>query len=81
VHAALDLCSEYIMSTLTFSNADDLVRVADTYSLDRVSEFYTNKLLAEFEEFARTPSFLALSVDALAAYLADDRLRVRSAIK
>jgi len=78
VRAALDLCSEYIMSMLTFCNADDLVRIAEMYSLDRVSEFYANKVLSEFEEFARTPSFLALSVDALAGYLADDRLRVRS---
>jgi len=78
VRAALDLCSEYIVSMLTFSNADDLVRIAEMYSLDRVSEFYASKVLAEFEEFARTPSFLALSVEALAGYLADDRLRVRS---
>jgi len=78
VRAALDLCSEYIMSILTFSNADDLVRVAEMYSLDRVSEFYANKVLSEFEEFARTPSFLALTAEALAGYLADDRLRVRS---
>jgi len=77
VRAALDLCSEYITSMLTFSNADDLVRIAEMYSLDRVSEFYANKVLLEFEEFARTPSFLALSVEVLARYLADDRLRVR----
>jgi len=78
VRAALDLCSEYIMSMLTFSNADDLVRIADTYSLKRVLEFYTNKVLAEFEEFSRTPSFLALTSEVLAGYLADNRLRVRS---
>ena len=78
VHAALDLCSEYIMSMLTFSNADDLVRISDMYSLDRVAEFYANKVLSEFEEFARTPSFLSLSADVLERYLADDRLRVRS---
>lgn len=78
VRAALDLCSEFIVSMLTFSNADDLVRIAEMYSLDRVSEFYTLKVLSEFEEFARTPSFLGLTVDTLAAYLSDDRLRVRS---
>ena len=32
------------MSMLTFTNADDLVRIADMYSLDRVSEFYANKV-------------------------------------
>jgi len=78
VRAALQLCSDYIMSMLTFSNADKFVQIAEMYSLDRVSEFYANKVLSEFEEFARTPSFLALSVDVLAGYLADDRLRVRS---
>ena len=78
VRAALDLCSEYIMSILTFSNAKDLVEIANQYSLSRVSEFYANKVLAEFEEFARTPSFLALKVEVLAGYLANDRLRVRS---
>jgi len=78
VRAALDLCSDYITSMLTFANAEDLVRIAETYSLDRVSEFYTNKVLTEFEEFIRTPSFLALSEEALARYLEDDRLKVRT---
>jgi hypothetical protein len=78
IQTAVDLCSDYITSMLTFANADDLIRIAETYSLDRVAEFYTNKVLAEFEEFVRTPAFLTLPLDRLVAYLKDNRLRTKS---
>ncbi len=45
VKTALDLCSDYMISLLTFSNADEILHIADMYSLDRVKDFYTNKVL------------------------------------
>ncbi len=65
VKTALDLCSDYMISLLTFSNADEILHIADTYSLDRVKEFYTNKVLNNFEEFGRSDQFLQLSAKQL----------------
>jgi len=45
VQAALDVCSDYIISLLNFANADYLVHnIADTYSLARVTQFYHAKV-------------------------------------
>ena len=78
ISTALDLCSDYIISRLTFSNADDFLHVADTYTLNRVIEFYTNKVLTKFPEFTKTEQFLAVSVSDLSRYLRDDKLHVHS---
>jgi len=78
VQTALDLCSEYMISLITFANADELLHIADTYSLDKVSEFYTNKVLRNFEEFGHTEQFLSLPANQLAKYLSSNKLAVRS---
>lgn len=78
VGTALDLCSDYMISLLTFSNADELLSIADTYSLHRVIEHYNDKVLQHFEEYAATEQFLKLPATQLARYLAADALRVRS---
>lgn len=80
IQTALDLCSDYIISLLTFDNAESLVQITDTYSLNRVKEFYTEKLLAEFEEFSHSSTFLSLTSMQLIAYLSDDRLKVKSEV-
>ena len=78
VKTALDLCSDYIISLLTYANAGELLRIADTYTLTRVSDYYTNKILTTFDEFTATEQFLALSGSELARYLRDDALHVYS---
>ena len=78
VHTALDLCSEYMIAALTFSNADELLPIAETYSLSAVTEFYKKKVLQTFEEFSATEQFLKLSASQLSRYLADDNLHVKS---
>lgn len=78
VNSALDLCSEYMISMLTFSNADELLNIADTYSLSAVTDFYNNKVLQNFEDFSATEQFLKLTAPQLSKYLADDNLRVKS---
>ena len=78
VNTALDLCSEYMISSLTFSNADELLSIADTYSLVTVNNFYNNKVLQNFEEFSATEQFLKLKAPQLTKYLADDKLKVKS---
>ena len=78
VQTALDLCSDYMISLLSFSNADELLPIADMYSLDKVMAHYSNKVLSNFEEFALTDQFLRLSAHQLCRYLADDNLKVKS---
>ena len=55
-----------MISMLTFSNADEILHIADTYTLDRVKHFYTNKVLTNFDEFSRTEQFLQLPAKQLA---------------
>ncbi|KAK2144541.1 hypothetical protein LSH36_748g02090 [Paralvinella palmiformis] len=78
IQTALELCSDYMITLLTFSNADELLNIAEVYSLARVTEFYNNKVLHNFEEFSRTNQFLMLSPEQITRYLADDNLRIRS---
>ena len=73
ITSALDLCADYMVSLITYANASDLLAIADTYSLTRVTDFYEQKVLGNFEEFVRTEQFLALPAVTLAGYLADDR--------
>ena len=81
VNTALDLCSEYMISMLTFSNADELLNIADTYSLIAVTDFYNRKVLQNFEDFGATEQFLKLRAAQLGKYLADDSLRIKSEAK
>ena len=54
IQTALDLCSDFIISLLTFANADELLKIVDLYTLDRVKDFYTEKLFNEFEDFSHS---------------------------
>ena len=76
IHSALELCSDYMISLLTFSNSEELLSVADTFSLQRVTQHYKEKVLRSFAEFAASEAFLRLTADQLAAYMADDHLQV-----
>ena len=78
VPTALDLCSDYITSLLTFATADELLSIADTYSLTRVKNFYEAKVLNNFEEFSSTDQFLSLPAEQFCRYLSSNRLQIRS---
>ncbi|ELT97135.1 hypothetical protein CAPTEDRAFT_204952, partial [Capitella teleta] len=78
VNAALELCSDFMTTLLNFSNAEELLHVADTYSLDRVVKCYEAKVLKHFEEFSNTEMFTRLTGTQLARFVADNQLRVRS---
>ncbi len=78
VQSALDLCSDFMISLLTFANADQLLNIADMYSLNKVTEYYKNKVLQNFEDFSNTEQFMCLSASQLSRYLASDGLRIRS---
>ena len=78
VQAALDLCSDYISSLLTFSTAEELLTIADTYTLTRVNEFYETTVVANFEAFSQTDQFLCLSASQLNRYLLSNELQIRT---
>ena len=78
ISAVLELCSDYMITALTFANADEILAVAETYSLTRVTMFYNRKVLHNFEEFATTDQYLNLSREKVEEYLLSDELRLRS---
>ena len=78
IQTALDLCSDYMISLLTFANAEELMHIADMYLLSRVTDFYKAKVLNEFDAFSRCAVFFSLSAKQLESYLADDQLKIKS---
>ena len=78
VASALELCSDYMISLLTFTSSEEVLHIADTYSLNKVSEHYNRMILSRFEEYSQTEPFLNLTVDQLVAFISSDMLTVRS---
>jgi hypothetical protein len=81
VHAALDRCTKYLNSLLTFDNADEILEIADTYSLPGVLQEFDNLVLKNFEEFAITELFYNLKLDHLIKYISSDKLKTRSELQ
>ncbi|XP_064639325.1 kelch-like protein 13 [Lineus longissimus] len=81
VHAALDRCTKYLNSLLTFDNADDILEIADTYSLPGVLKEFDTLVLKNFEEFAKTELFFNLKLDHFIKYVSSDELRTRSELQ
>lgn len=74
VSCALDLCSNYIKSLMTFDNADDFLNIADTYSLEKVLLHWDDMILSNFHEFSNSQAFLKLSAPNLVKYLSSNLL-------
>ncbi|GAB1597658.1 kelch-like protein 9 isoform X1 [Argonauta hians] len=74
VSYALDLCSNYIKSLMTFDNADDFLSIADTYSLEKVLNHWDDMILSNFHEFSNSQAFLKLSAQKLVKYLSSNLL-------
>nr|XP_022341558.1 kelch-like protein 9 isoform X3 [Crassostrea virginica] len=81
VATALDLCSDYIISLMTFENAQDFLTIANTYSLDKVLEHWDSMILQNFSEFAETENFLKMEAAILVKYLSSNSLRASSEYK
>ncbi|XP_052057617.1 kelch-like protein 9 [Mytilus californianus] len=81
VMSALDLCSSYIKSLLTFENAKDFLSIANTYSLYEVLKHWHNLILSNFYDFAKTKLFVELDSSDLIDYISDDKLRTSSESK
>lgn len=81
VMAALDLCSSYIKSLMTFENAHDFLPIANTYSLDQVLKHWNELILISFFDFTKTKHFLELDASDVIEYISDDKLRTSSESK
>ena len=75
IPTVLNLCSDYIISEINFSNAEEFIQIADVYSLTKVMENFNERILKEFDSFAVTPYFLTTQFETLKSYLEDDRLK------
>lgn len=64
VSFALDVCSNYIKSLMTFDNAEDFLHIADTYSLDKVTAHWESMIQDKFYEFSQV-TFLASTLPLL----------------
>ncbi|XP_021372103.1 kelch-like protein 26 isoform X2 [Mizuhopecten yessoensis] len=81
VSSAIELCSTYIKSLMTFDNADEFLTIADTYSLEKVQYHWDNMILNSFYEFSQTQIFLKLDASSLTKYLSQNALRTSSEYK
>ncbi|XP_013388363.1 kelch-like protein 13 [Lingula anatina] len=78
VNRALDLCCDFIQSKLNFENADELLQIADVYSLNKVTEHFDVHILDNFEAFSKTESFINLDAKKLIQYISSDALKISS---
>lgn len=81
VSSALDLCSSYIKSLMTFENAEDFLAIADTYSLEKVLVHWSHMILTNFQEYSSTQNFLKLDVATLTKYISENSVRISSEFK
>ncbi|XP_048776953.2 kelch-like protein 18 isoform X3 [Ostrea edulis] len=75
---AVDCCVQYLKNKMTFYNAEELLRIADLYSIPHLKSYYRKYILSNFLEFGLTEQFLKLDSDTLADYLNDDSLNTTS---
>ncbi|XP_046584126.1 kelch-like protein 9 isoform X1 [Haliotis rubra] len=78
VASALDVCSTYIKSLMTFDNAEDFLNIADTYSLEKVLTHWENMIQEKFYDFSQTQAYLKMDAETLSKHLSRDSLRITS---
>ncbi|KAH3827789.1 kelch-like protein 26 [Dreissena polymorpha] len=81
VHSALDLCSNYIISLMTFDNSEDFLNIADTYSLKKVNDHWDHMIQTKFFEFSQTQQFLKMNPADLVKHLSKDTLNTPTEFK
>ncbi|XP_052784598.1 kelch-like protein 13 [Mya arenaria] len=81
VHSGLDLCSNYMISLMTFENAEEFLNIADTYSLKKVLDHWDHMIQTRFIEFSQTHQFLKMSSEMLNKHLKQDTVTIQSEFK
>ena len=72
--SAIDMCTQYLRDKLSFENAEELLKIAEIFSIPGLKEYYREYILKNFLQFALTDNFLKLDSKTLADYLSDDGL-------
>ena len=80
IQTAVELCSDFLISQITFANAEHLLPIASVYNLQRVSVHYRRQVMTHFRTFCTCPQFLQLSFPDLVNYLRSDELVVASEV-
>ena len=70
-----------MISLLTFSNCEDFLSIADTYSLTSVIDHYNNLVLTNFEEFIASEQFLKEGEEQLCNFLVSDEMCIKSEMR
>ena len=78
IRTAVELCSDYLISQITFTNADHLLPIASASHLQRVLSHYRRQVLTQFRTLCALPQFLQLKFTDLIDYLQSDELVVAS---
>lgn len=82
VHSALDLCSNFIKSVMTFENAEDFLNISETYSLNKVLIHWDQMIQRNFQDFSLTQTFLKMSAQTLInKHLSQNSLQIASEFK
>lgn len=81
VKTGLDLCSSYIISRMTFENAEDFLSIADTYSLEKVLDHWDHMIQSNFYDFSLTQHFLKMNAENLIKHVSKNSLRISSEYK
>ncbi|KAK3099577.1 hypothetical protein FSP39_006430, partial [Pinctada imbricata] len=75
---AIDMCTQYLRDKLSFDNAEELLKIAEVFSIPDLKTYYREYILKNFLQFALTDNFLKLDSHTLADYLSDDGLNTTS---
>lgn len=81
ITAAIDLCTQFLKSHMTFHNADKIQSLSSAFGLTAIQHYHRRMILDHFLEYAQTDNFLQLEPKLLSTYLIDDSLRTSTEAK
>ena len=81
ISEATDLCTTFIEKTISVENCIDVLNTAEFYSLERCKHVATDFVLNNFEAVASSEQYTKVTDKQMAAFLADDNLKVVSEYK
>ncbi|XP_066301389.1 kelch-like protein 26 [Branchiostoma lanceolatum] len=80
VSNVIDLCSDYLIQTMSTENCLAALQLAYRYSLSHVETAADNFILANIPQVSKSPGFKDLTCEELCLYLESDRLEVTSEV-
>lgn len=78
IRPAIKLCTDFLREQMTFKNAEELLSIADIFSIQEFRDYYRQYILKNFLQFVNMDVFLKLDAETLIDYLSDDALDTTS---